>query len=77
MFLQFVTRWKSEPTPLPDPKYSQVGAIPEEVFQAVTASMAEWQEISVAEHLGEAAFRLAEWIGFDELRSFTSRSTQN
>jgi hypothetical protein len=66
MFLQFVTTWKTDPKPKPDSKYSQVGDIPSEVIQAVTASMAEWQEIAVAEHLGEEAFRLAEWIGFNE-----------
>lgn len=66
MFLQFVTAWTSEPKPRPNAKYAQVGAIPEEVVQAVAASMQEWQEISVAEHLGEMAFRSAEWIAFDE-----------
>jgi hypothetical protein len=66
MFLQFVTALKTEPPLQPDPKYAQVGGIPREVAQAVAASMAEWQEIAIAEHLGEAAFRSAEWIGFDE-----------
>jgi hypothetical protein len=66
MFLQFVTAWETEPLPHPDPKYAQVGDIPKEVTQAVAASMAEWQEIAIAEHLGEAAFRSAEWIGFDQ-----------
>lgn len=66
MFLQFLTMWRNEPKPQPDSKYSQVGNIPNEVIQAVDASMVEWQEIAVAEHVGEAAFRLAEWIGFDE-----------
>jgi hypothetical protein len=66
MFLQFVTAWTSEPRLRPDIKFAQVGAIPEEVVQAVSDSMREWQEISVAEHLGETAFRSAEWIAFDE-----------
>jgi hypothetical protein len=66
MFLQFVTGLTAEPKPPPDAKYSQVGTIPNELIQAVAASMAEWQEISVAEHLGEVAFRSAEWIPFDE-----------
>ena len=66
MFLQFITAWMTEPKPQPDTKYSQVGAIPNELIQAMVASMTEWQEISVAEHLGEAAFRSAEWIPFDE-----------
>jgi hypothetical protein len=67
MFLQFVTAWTSKPKPQPDVKYAQVGAIAEELVQAVAASMQEWQEIAVAEHLGEEAFRSAEWIAFDEL----------
>jgi len=40
--------------------------MPHEVMEAVAASLAEWQEISVAEHLGEAAFRSAEWMPFDQ-----------
>ena len=67
MFLQFVTAWTSEPRPRPDIKFAQVGAIPEEVVQAVSDSMREWQEISRAEQLGKVAFRSAEWITFDEL----------
>jgi hypothetical protein len=66
MFLQFVTVWGSKPNPEPEAKYAQVGCIPDEVKKAVTASMAEWQEISIAEHLGESAFRLAVWLPFDE-----------
>jgi hypothetical protein len=65
MFLQFVETWKKTPKPNPDTKYAQVGAMPREVIEAVAASLVEWQEISVAEHLGEAAFRSAEWIPFD------------
>lgn len=60
MFLQFIMAWTSEPRPKPDIKYAQVSAIPEEVVQVVVASMREWQEISVADHLGETAFRPAE-----------------
>jgi hypothetical protein len=67
MFLQFVETWKSGPAPKPDPKFAQVGGIPAELFQAVEVSMQEWQEISVAEHLGESAFKSAEWIGFNQL----------
>ena len=70
MFLQFVETWKKTPKPNPDAKYAQVGAMPHEVMEAVAASLVEWQEISVAEHLGEAAFRSAEWIPFD--RSISS-----
>ena len=57
MFLQFVTTQKIEPLPQLDPKYVQVGYILKEVTQAVADFMAEWQEIAIAEHLGEAAFR--------------------
>jgi hypothetical protein len=67
MFLQFVPAWTFEPRLRPDIKFTQVCAIPEEVVQAVSDSMCEWQEISVAEHLGETAFRSAEWITFNKL----------
>ena len=67
MFLQFVIVWTSELKSRPYVKYAQVSAISEEVVQAVTASMQEWQEISRAEQLGKVAFRSAEWITFDEL----------
>jgi hypothetical protein len=43
-----------------EPSFRQ--EIPVEIVNAVSDSMDEWYEIAVAQYLGEAAYRDAEWI---------------
>jgi hypothetical protein len=63
MFFQLITRYIAEKPPLPSSVYSQVQQIPAEIVQAVSDSKDEWNEIAVAQYLGEIAYRDAEWIG--------------
>lgn len=65
MFTQFVNQQRTNGIlPTITPKYAQVKSIPREVTSALKDSHDDWQEIAIAEHLGETAFLSAEWIGF-------------
>jgi hypothetical protein len=66
MFVQFVDTWMKTPKPNPDTKYAQVGAMLHEVMEAVVASLVEWQEISVTEHLGKVVSKSTKWMPFDQ-----------
>lgn len=67
MFTQVVNS-KDENGKLPQVtiKYAQIAAVPDVISQALQASHNDWQEIAIAEHLGEVAFRSAEWLGFEK-----------
>jgi len=62
MFFQLVKNHISKNPPPPSPVFSQVQEVPMEIINAVSDSMDEWNEIAVAQYLGETAYRDAEWI---------------
>lgn len=62
MFFQLVTNHVAEKPPKLSSVFAQVQEIPVEIVNAVSDSMDEWNEIAVAQYLGETAYRDAEWI---------------